>query len=101
MLRWTVTEVAWLTLAQPRAELAAGAEDVAGAAGADDDVTAEPHPARAMHSSPATTVPRTWREVIMAFGRSPRRFSSIPHPPCRTARRSRYSLHDHQQRAHH
>ena len=44
----------------------AGAEDEAPApAGA--EAATEPHPARAEHSSTASTVPRTWREDIMVF----------------------------------
>jgi len=56
------------------AEDAAGAKDDPGAedAGANDEAPApagaeavtEPHPARAEHSSTASTVPRTWRGDI-------------------------------------
>jgi hypothetical protein len=74
-----MTDVAWLTLAQPVAAAAvvAGADDAAAAAddaaGGDDvapdpaafEAVTEPHPASAEHSSTASTVPRTWREDIM------------------------------------
>ena len=74
-MRCTVTDVAWLTLAQPIAAAAvvAGADDGAAAAddvtGGDDvapdpapvEAVTEPHPASAEHSSTASTVPRTWR----------------------------------------
>jgi hypothetical protein len=86
-----VTEVAWPTLAHPVADAAAaggaededapedaGAEDAACAADvadADDvapapagaEAVTEPHPARAEHSSTASTVPRTWRGDIMVL----------------------------------
>jgi len=78
MVRCTVTDVAWLTLAQPVAAAAvvAGADDAAAAddaAGGDDvapdpavlEAVTEPHPASAEHSSTASTVPRTWRGDIM------------------------------------
>jgi hypothetical protein len=79
MVRRTVTDVAWLTLAQPVAAAAgvAGADDAAAAAddaaGGDDvapdpaalEAVTEPHPASAEHSSTASTVPRTWRGDIM------------------------------------
>jgi len=76
MVRCTVTDVAWLTLAQPVAAVA-GADDAAAAAddaaGGDDvapgpaalEAVTEPHPASAEHSSTASTVPRTWRGDIM------------------------------------
>jgi hypothetical protein len=76
MLRCTVTDVAWFTLAQPTAAAAAG-EDAAGEdaaadasdgeapAAATDETVAEPHPASAEHSSTASTVPRTSRGDIM------------------------------------
>jgi hypothetical protein len=81
MTRCTVTDVAWLTLAQPVAAVAAGADDAATAvddAAGDDDVTpdpdpaaleavTEPHPASAEDSSTASTVPRTWRCDIMTL----------------------------------
>ena len=65
MARYTVTDVAWSTLAQPTAS----AEDVKDA----EDAVAEPHPASAEHnstasaehSSTASTGPRTWRGDIM------------------------------------
>ena len=89
-----MTEVAWSTRAHPGAAAAAAgvaeaedeapedaapedadwAADVADA-GADDvapapagaEAATEPHPARAEHSSTASTVPRTWRGDIMVF----------------------------------
>jgi hypothetical protein len=75
MVRYTVTDVAWLTPAQPVAAAAvvAWADDAAtavdDAAGGDDvapdppalEAVTEPHPASAEHSSTASTVPRTWR----------------------------------------
>jgi hypothetical protein len=83
MLRCTVTDVAWSTLAQPTAAAAvddavadgaAAGEDAAadvveaddGApAAATEETVAEPHPARAEHSSTASTGPRTSRGDIM------------------------------------
>ena len=93
MVRCTVTDVAWFTLAQPTAVAAAltpgdaapgdaAADDVAapGDAAVDDDEAAdetpppapaaeeaatEPHPASAEHSSTVSTDPRTWRGDIM------------------------------------
>jgi hypothetical protein len=87
MVRYTVTDVASFTLAQPVAAAAGDppADDVAAAAAEADDVAApdvaapddaagapaaveavtEPHPARAEHSSTASTVPRTWGGDIM------------------------------------
>jgi len=86
MVRCTVTDVAWVTSAQPAAAAeaadpaapedaeadeadeadaaAAAADDVAGAAAGAEAVT-EPHPASAEHSSTPRTVPRTWRGDIM------------------------------------
>src|SRR5271169_1779789 len=74
MVRRTVTDVAWFTLAQPTAGAAAGdaaADDVTGAdeAAADEaarvpaglDAVTDPQPATAEHSRAASTVPRTWR----------------------------------------
>jgi len=86
MVRCTVTDVAWFTLAQPGA--AAGAPEAADPAAEDaeaddaeaadapaaDDVAepaagaeavTEPHPASTEHSSIPRTVPRTWRTDIM------------------------------------
>jgi len=94
MVRRTVTDVAWFTLAQPTA----GAAGVAEVAGATEPVTevaepvaeaagaaaceaaTEPHPASAEHSSTASTGPRTWRGDIMLLGRTPRSISSIVYP---------------------
>ena len=79
MVRCTVTDVAWFTLAQPTAADADGVaevgddvaapgdavpDEVAGAPAA-VEVVAEPQPASAEHSSTASTVPRTWRGDIM------------------------------------
>jgi hypothetical protein len=71
MVRCTVTDVAWFTLAQPTATAAGDAadDDVAGDDAADveaededpaaEEAVTEPHPARAEHSSTASTAPRT------------------------------------------
>jgi hypothetical protein len=69
MVRRTVTAVAWLTLAQPTA-VAADAEEAGGFAAATcpeatDDADTVPQPATATLSSPAMTIPRTWRCDIM------------------------------------
>ena len=85
MVRWTVTDVAWSTLAQPTVPAAgdAAADDPGTDVVEADDVTvadeavppapaedaaeeaAEAQPATAEHSSTASTVPRTWRGGIM------------------------------------
>ncbi len=86
MVRCTVTDVAWFTLAHPGAAAEApeaapaAAEDAeaddaeaADAPAADDvaepaagaEAVTEPHPASAEHSSTPRTVPRTWRGDIM------------------------------------
>jgi hypothetical protein len=85
MVRWTVTDVAWFTLAQPTAPAvdAAPPDDAAPddaapddpaaadeapvplAAAEDAEDVAEAQPATAEHSSTASTVPRTWRGDIM------------------------------------
>src|SRR5271157_2306105 len=87
MVRCTVTDVAWSTLAQPTAAAggdaetddATAADEAAGAPAAAEDVT-EAHPASAEHSSTASTGPRTWRGDIMLLGRTPRSISSIVYP---------------------
>jgi hypothetical protein len=73
MVRWTETAVAWLTLAQPTAgaaEAEADADEAGGFAAAACpeaavDADTVPHPATAAPSSPAMTIPRTWRCDIM------------------------------------
>jgi hypothetical protein len=60
MDRLTRTSVAWLTLAQPTA----GVAGVTGAAAVSAVATCVPHPATAALSSPATTIPRTWRRCV-------------------------------------
>jgi hypothetical protein len=85
MVRWTVTDVAWFTLAQPTAPAVGAAapddappddaapDDPAAAdeaavplaAAEDAEDVAEAQPATAEHSSTASTVPRTWRGDIM------------------------------------
>jgi hypothetical protein len=86
MVRYTVTDVASFTLAQPVVAAAGdpSADDVAAAAEADDvaapddaapddaagapaavEAVTEAHPARAEHSSTASTVPRTGGGDIM------------------------------------
>jgi hypothetical protein len=57
--RWIVTDVAWLTLAQPPADdddADAAAETAACPEAAVVALTV-PHPATAAHSTPATTIP--------------------------------------------
>jgi hypothetical protein len=63
MMRCTVTDVAWFTLAQPTAVATAGADDEAPAPA--EETVADPHPASAEHSSTVSTDPRTWRGDIM------------------------------------
>jgi hypothetical protein len=73
MVRRTVTDVAWFTLAQPTAGAGGGdaaADDVTGAdeaarVPAGLDAVTDPQPATAEHSRAASTVPRTWRGDIM------------------------------------
>src|SRR5208282_2721320 len=91
MVRRTVTDVAWSTLAQPTAA-AGGAAETDDATAADEaaappapaedaaEDAAAAQPASAEHSSTASTGPRTWREDIMLLGRTPRAISSIVYP---------------------
>src|SRR5271157_1059142 len=77
MVRYTVTDVAWFTKAQPTAaDDVTGADEVAGAP-AGFEAAAVPQPASAEHSSTASTVPRAWRGDIMHLGRTPRLISSL------------------------